>query len=156
MGNSFGSATFAAFAFHLPTQSWRELTCPEASVLSLDASSGAITGKDGEIYFSGDDALTPLMGGATSTTFDWASKIFHLNEPSQKKSWKKIIWDVGAGSLTAVKYAVDGAKVTTGSTATSGTYINVYNKTFQVYVDGAAASEVDSLDILVRPLIGKR
>ena len=158
IGNSYGSAVFTAMAFHLPTQGWREITCAlPGGALSLDTNSGAFTGKDGEIYFSGDDALTPLMTGATSTAFDWVSKLFHLNEPSQKKSWKKIIWDVGAGAITNVYYAVDGAKVTTpGSTATSGNNINVYNKTFQVYVDGAAASEVDSLDIVVRPLRGKR
>jgi len=158
IGNSYvnPTATFTAFAFHLPTQSWRELTC---SALSLDANSGAFTGKDGEIYFSGDDALTPLMTGATSAAFDWVSKIFHLNEPSQNKMWSKLKWDVGAGALTAVTYGVDGAKSINGSggvAVANDTYINIYNKTFQVHVDGAAASEVDSLDIIVRPLIGKR
>jgi len=161
MGNSSGAASFTAMAFHLPTQSWRELTCAEGGATQplLDTKSGAFTGKDGEIYFSGTTYLTPLMTGATSSAYDWVSKIFDLGEPSQEKSWNKVIWGVATGTITAVKFnATEGGTPVSGTVATNDQYtnLNVYKRTFQVYVDGAAASEMDSLDIVVRRLIGKR
>ena len=89
------------------------------------------------------------------------SKEFHLNEPSQNKSWNKIKWDATTpgGSSFAVLYALtDG--VDPATSATNDAYINIYKKTFQVKISGTAATinnpKMDSLDIIVRRLFGKR
>jgi hypothetical protein len=116
-----------------------------------------VTGKDGELYFSGDDTLQELLGGSSFESVRWISKEFTLGKPSQDKLWKKLVWDgaAGAGAIT-VKYATEGSDPISGSTATSGTYINTYKKTMQVLIDTTSNATVDSLDILVREKIGER
>lgn len=154
IGSEGTSSTPFTLAFHIPTGSWRELTFT-TNLSSVDTNSGAFTGKDGEVYFSDGTNLIQLMGHATDTTaFDWASKEFHLGEPSQEKSWKKLKWD--SSGTVVVKYNTDGGNPITGTTATSDSYINTYKKTFQLYIDGSAAATMDSMDILVRRLIGRR
>jgi len=68
-----------------------------------------------------------------------------------------MIWDetVGSGSVVA-KYNSNGGDPTSGTTATSGNNINIYKKTFQTYFDCGGNATIDSLDIIVRPLLGKR
>ena len=112
-----------------------------------------VTGKDGELYWSGTTTLNKLLGHAsTYLDHDWLSKEFTLGKPSQNKLWGKIIWD--SSGTVAVKRGVDG--VSPAVSVTSGTYINVYNKTLQVLLDCTTSAKTDSLDILVRELIGER
>jgi hypothetical protein len=119
-----------------------------------------VTGKDGELYFSGDTNLVKLMADTTAANRQsvvWVSKEFTLGKPSQNKSWKKLIWDgaTGSGAIT-VKYATEGSDPVTGTLATSDSYINTYKKTFQIYIASTKNATVDSLDIIVRELIGER
>ena len=114
-----------------------------------------MTGKDGELYWSGTTTLVKLLG-ATGTWLDhdWLSKEFTLGKPSQDKLWKKLVWN--STGTVAVKYGVEGTYPAT--TGTSGTYINTYQKTLQVLFDNDQTTlvTVDSLDVLVREKIGER
>ncbi|MCK5018982.1 MAG: hypothetical protein KAS32_18120, partial [Candidatus Peribacteraceae bacterium] len=67
---------------------------------------------------------------------------------------KKLKWD--SSGTVVVKYATNGGNPISGTTATNDVYINTYQKTFQFYIDGSASATVDSIDLLVRRLIGKR
>jgi len=153
IGNG-STAVTRALVYYLPTKQWFLWTFES---LSLDANSGVVTGKDGELYFSNASKMVELLAGASYQDFSWLSKEFTLGEPSQKKSLKKLKWDAtaGTGSIT-VKYGEDGADPVSGTTATNDAYINDYVKTFQVYISGKVDAKLDSLDILVRTLKGIR
>lgn len=139
-------------AFYIPTGHWYRLGLGSAA---LAADSGLYSGKDGEVYISNATASYRLFAGATYETTSWISKEFHLDEPSQNKSWNLTRWDgtAGTGSIS-VFYGVEGALPSTA--ATSGAYINVYKKTFQVSIVTTGNALIDSIDILVRRLYGKR
>lgn len=139
-------------AFYIPTGHWYRLGLGSAA---LAADSGLYSGKDGEVYISNATASYRLFAGATYETTSWISKEFHLDEPSQNKSWNLTRWDgtAGTGSIS-VFYGVEGALPSTA--ATSGAYINVYKKTFQVSLVTTGNALVDSIDIIVRRLFGKR
>lgn len=139
-------------AFYIPTGHWYRLGLGSAA---LAADSGLYSGKDGEVYISNATASYRLFAGATYETTSWISKEFHLDEPSQNKSWNLTRWDgtAGTGSIS-VFYGVEGALPLTA--ATSGAYINVYKKTFQVSLVTTGNALVDSIDIIVRRLFGKR
>ena len=139
------------FAYYLPTGEW--YWWYQSSLTNLTANSGAFSGKDGELFYSNSAGTYEVMGGGTFESFDWASKEFDLGEPSQNKDWNKIIWDSSGTVVT--KYATNGSDPTSGTTATSGANINTYAKTFQIYLDCTTSAYVDSLDIIVRRLIGK-
>ena len=157
IGQFYGAVKAAAFVFYLPTQEWYWW---DFSIASIATDSGAFTGKDGEVYYSNQTATYQLLGGATYTNFDWVSKEFNGGEPSQNKSWNKLVWDVPQGTVVC-KYNTNGSTPLSGTTATSGSWINTYKKTFQFYLDctggsSAETASVDSVDIIVRRLIGKR
>ena len=151
---SAGTATTYAFVYYLPTEEW--YTWNFGSV-TIDSNSGVVTGKDGELYISGDTSLYKLLGGSGNQDCDWVSKEFTLGKPSQNKLWGKMKWDgdAGTGSIV-VKYNTNGGDPLTGATATSDTYFNIYKKTFQAYFDLGGNATVDSTDILVRELEGER
>ena len=155
MGNDVSTATTGALVFYIPKEEWFYW---DFGSETLDSNSGVVTGKDGELYFSGDTYLKKLCGGASYQDFDWVSKEFNLNKPSQNKVWEKIKWDgtVGTGTI-AVKYGTNGTEpIGSGTTATNDAYINTYKKTMQLYFDCSGNAKVDSVDMLVRPLIGER
>lgn len=139
-------------AFYIPTGQWYRLGLGSAA---MAADSGYYSGKDGEVYISNATDSRRLFAGATYETTSWISKEFHLNEPSQNKSWNMIKWDGTAGTGTiSVSYGTEGALPSTA--ATSGAYVNVYKKTFQVSLVTTGNALVDSIDIIVRRLFGKR
>ncbi|KKK56545.1 hypothetical protein LCGC14_3063450, partial [marine sediment metagenome] len=147
MGNDGQTSTTLAFIYYLPVQGW--FTWNFGDQL-LDTNSGLVTGKDGELYWSGTTTLNKLLGGAARESCEWVSKEFTLGEPSQNKLWGKIKWDgaVGTGSI-AVTYGTDGTDPIGGTSATNDSYINTYKKTLQVYLNCAGNATVDSLDIMV-------
>ena len=151
---SAGTATTYAFVYYLPTEEWYTWNFGSAA---LDTNSGLVTGKDGELYWSGTTTLNKLLGGSGNQDCDWVSKEFTLGKPSQNKLWGKMKWDgdAGTGSIV-VKYNTNGGDPLTGTTATSDTYFNIYKKTFQAYFDLGGNATVDSTDILVRELEGER
>ena len=157
IGSTSGS-TLWSLGFYIPTGQWYAYGIGAGSV---NANSGAYGGKDGEIYLSNATASYRLFASTDFENTVWVSKEFHLNEPSQNKSWNKIKWDATTpgGSSLAVLYALtDG--VDPATSATNDAYINIYKKTFQVKISGTAATinnpKMDSLDIIVRRLFGKR
>lgn len=148
--------------FYIPTNQWYRF---RLGSIALTADSGLYGGKDGEIYITGTptDALNGsyrLFASANYENTVWVSKEFHLGEPSQNKSWNKIKWDATTptGSSFAVSYGVEGTDPATS--ATNDAWINTYKKTFQIKIAGTAATtnnpKMDSLDIIVRRLFGKR
>lgn len=149
------TATTYAYIYYLPTQEWFTWDFGD---ITLDSNSGIVTGKDGELYFSGDgggaSSMVKLLGGAGRQNASWISKEFTLNEPSQNKHWQKLKW--GSSGTVAVKYATNGDNPFSGSTATSDTYFNTYKKTFQFYVALTSTATMDSLDVVVRKLLGDR
>lgn len=154
IGN-FANGTSNALGYYLPTRQWFIYTL---SALTLASDSGAFGGKDGEVYISNATATYRLFAGTARESAGWCSKEFHLGEPSQNKDWNKIIWDAYTPSgVVAVKYNYEGGSpIGAGSTATSGAWVNIYKKTLQVYVTTTLNAVVDSLDIVVRRLFGKR
>lgn len=143
-----------AYGFYIPTGQWYAYSIGSTNAT---ADSGYYNGKDGEIYYSNGSASYRLFDGTTYETSKWISKEFNLNEPSQNKSWNMLKWDAtaGTGSVT-VKYDAEGANPESGTTATSGSWINIYKKSFQTYLTIAGNAVVDSLDIIVRRLFGRR
>jgi len=154
MGNEPGAATTLAFVYYIPTTEWFMWDFGGAA---LDTTSGMVTGKDGELYWSGTTVMNQLLAGSGNEDAEWVSKEFTLNKPSQDKLWRKVVIDVSdSGGTETFKYATEGSDPVSGTTITSGSNINVYKKTFQVYMKTTGASKIDSLDILVRDLIGER
>ncbi len=150
VGQAPAASTTLAFVYYLPTKEWYIWTI---GAEALDANSGLVTGKDGELYWSGTTTLVKLLGHAsTFLDFDWLSKEFTLGSPSQDKLWKKIIWD--SSGTVVVKRGVEGTYPATS--VTSGTYFNDYQKTQQVLLDCTTSAKVDSLDVLVREKAGER
>jgi len=153
IGQDASAANVDALSFHLPTGSWREWGFSNG-IANVDSNSGAFSGKDGELYFSNNTVLYPLMSHLTNTqALNWVSKQFHLGEPSQEKSLAKLKWD---GTATVKYNTTDGSNPTSGTAATSDTYINAYKKLVQISITCAANASVDSMDIIMRKLIGKR
>jgi hypothetical protein len=147
--------TLEAFAYFIPTKEWYYWRLGIYNNVTVNT--GAFNGKDGEIYVSCDTDLGRLFANTTYTNGSWASKEFHLGKPSQNKSWNMIKWDAVAGTGTvAVTYGTDGTTAIGGTVATSGAWINTYKKTFQIYAALTGNARLDSLDIIVRPLIGDR
>jgi hypothetical protein len=148
------TTTINAFAFYLPLKEW---SIQGIGALTWIANYGAFTGKDGEVYISTEtEYLTRCFAGDSYETTTWISKEFNLNEPSQNKSWAKLKWDNSSGT-PAVTYQTNGTDVvTSGLTATNDAYINTYAKTFQLLTQTTTTGKLDSIDILVRPLDGKR
>ncbi len=150
IGQAPAASTTLAFVYYLPTGEWYIWTL---GAEPLDANSGLVTGKDGELYWSGTTTLNKLLGASgTYLDFDWLSKEFTLGKPSQNKLWKKIIWD--STGTVVVKRGVEGTHPATS--VTNDTYFNDYQKTQQILLDCTTSATVDSLDILVRELIGVR
>jgi len=148
--------TVGAFAFYEPTGEWFYQIL---GTLTWNSAYGGFNGKDGEVYISTNaNNLTRAFAGATYETTAWVSKEFTLGEPSQNKLWEKLKWDNTNGTgTTVVKYGTNGSDVTaSGTTATNDANINTYKKSFQVYAVTTGNAKIDSLDILVRPLAGKR
>jgi hypothetical protein len=145
---------FGAFAYYLPTKEWFFLSL---GAIPISSTAGAFNGKDGEIYISTNVApyLTRCFAGATAETTLWISKEFTLGEPSQNKSWHKIKWDASV-ETPAISYATDGTDVGSGTSAGNGTLINIYKKTMQIKAVTNTTAKLDSLDIIVRRLDGKR
>ena len=68
-----------------------------------------------------------------------------------------IKWDATLGTGTvAVTYGTDGTSAVGGTAATSGSWINTYKKTLQVYLVTTGNAVIDSIDIIPRRLFGKR
>ncbi len=150
IGQAPSASTTLAFIYYLPTEEWYIWTLDAEP---LDANSGLVTGKDGELYWSGTTTLNKLLGAsATWLDHDWLSKEFTLGKPSQNKLWKKIIWD--STGTVVVKRGVNGTYPATS--VTNNTYFNDYQKTQQILLDCTTNATTDSLDILVRELIGVR
>lgn len=156
IGSTSGN-TIWALGFYVPTGQWFAYGIGGVAV---DADSGAYGGKDGEVYISNATASYRLFNSANFENTVWVSKEFHLNEPSQNKSWNKIKWDATTptGSSFAVTYGTEGTDPATS--ATNDAWINTYKKTFQIKIAGTAATTnnptMDSIDIIARRLYGKR
>ncbi len=154
IGNDGQTSTTLAFIYYLPVQGW--FTWNFGDQL-LDTNSGLVTGKDGELYWSGTTTLNKLLGGTGNESTAWASKEFTLGKPSQNKSWKKLKWDSANNTgAVVVKYNTNGGNPVSGTTATNDAYINIYKKTFQTYITTTNDATMDSLDILARELVGNR
>lgn len=126
------------------------------------ANAGAFKGKNGEVYLSNASATYNLMRPSTSTytqLWEWYSQELSFGETRQKKSLVMIKLD--STGTVGITYGVDGA--TPATSGTSEALINVYNKSIRIKLNGAAVSSgsaftnyVDSLELIYRPLVGKR
>lgn len=126
------------------------------------ANAGAFKGKNGEVYLSNASATYNLMRPSISTytqAWEWYSQELSFGETRQVKSISMI--KVDATGTVGITYGVDGALPTTSGT--SEALINVYNKSIRIKLNGAAVSSgstytnyADSLELIYRPLVGKR
>ena len=150
--------TFAVWAYHTVKDRWDYWTpyYTGSSTLTLDQYSGSFTGKDGEVYISAPGTTYKILKGTTTMPWNWTSKEFNLGNPSQDKWWGAIMSDPAEDNTNiAIVYGVEGGSVAT--TITDGTNLNIYKKSLQIKVTGVLADkEVDSIEIIVRPLRGMR
>ena len=148
-----------AWAYHPEKQRWDAWAF---GGYTSDANAGTFKGKDGEVYLSIAAHTYQLMRPSTATytqAWEWYSQELSFGETRQIKSLSMIKTD-STGSVT-ITYGVDGA--TPASAGTSEALINVYNKSIRIKLNAAAVGSgtaytnfVDSMEVLYRPLVGKR
>lgn len=121
--------------------------------IDLDANSGVFQGKDGEVFLSNASNSVELLAGNSRQNFTFISQEFS-EDTSQDKWWSDLVLNsTGAGSVTAT-YGIEGAAPTTSLTST--TQIRVYAKTLQFKLVSSGVKDVDSVSLIVRPLVGSR
>jgi hypothetical protein len=117
------------------------------------ANGGIIKGKNGEVYLSNASNTYKLMRGTGYQSWEWYSQDFVFNEPRQNKSITMI--KVDSSGTVSITYGTNGGAVSTSYTNES--LINDYYKSIRVKLNAASGSNtVDSMEIVYRPLVGKR
>ena len=122
----------------------------------LDANTGIFTDKNGNVFLSLPSNTYQLLASTSNTRgWEWYSQDMTFGETRQDKKLVKIIADVtGAATIT---YGVNGATPTTAYT--NDTYLNSKIMSVRVKLVGATSANtnyVDSLEVIHRPMIGKR
>lgn len=152
---------YFAWAYHPQKKRWDAFAF---GGYATSANGGAFKGKDGEVYLSNAAATYKLMRPSASypantQAWEWYSQELTFGETRQVKSLTMI--KIDATGTVSITYGVDGA--TPATSGTTDTLINVYNKSIKIKLNAAATSTataytnyVDSMEILFRPLVGKR
>lgn len=151
-----GSAVFTAWVYHVTKNRWDYWTPYSATTatITLSADSGSFTGKDGEIYISNATKTYKLLRGGSQMGWEWISKEFHFENPSQDKWLGAILVDPTTN--VTVTYGTEGTAWTSLSAYTHGNNLDIYKKTLQIKVAGTTTAEVDSIEIIYRNLVGRR
>ena len=153
---STSGAVFNVWAYHVIKDRWDYWTpySTSTSTITLDAYSGSFTGKDGEVYISAPSNSYKLLRGGSQMGWQWISKEFHMGSPSQDKWLGAILVDPTTN--VTVTYGTEGTAWGSFSAYTHGNNLDIYKKTLQIKVTGTTTTEVDSIEIIYRDLVGKR
>lgn len=155
------TAKYFCWAYHPQKKRWDAFAF---GGYATSANGGVFKGRDGEVYLSNASATYKLMRPPTAypantQLWEWFSQELTFGETRQVKSIVMIKTD--ATGTVSITYGVDGA--TPATSGTSEALINVYNKSIKIKLNAAATTTattytnyVDSMEIIYRPLIGKR
>lgn len=169
-----------SFAFHTPTKRWDAWQLTD----SAGANSGAITGREGELYWSVTSSMEKVASSAdTRLPWEWISRKLTLGAPSQRKRFYDVVVDylsqeeVGGGvwKYPSIPVVTGNLKVyvqvddslaweqvldTTGAAPVTALPATTRGTNIQVKATGATAVDSDhiirSITLLFRRMVGLR
>lgn len=137
--------TIQIFVYHIPSKSWRYWTAEGAASDYM----GGFQDKNGQAYISHADNLVKVAyTSGTRTSFTWYSQDFTFNDASQKKMIDGIQL-VGTSTGSTVTISSDGGTTFAALTDHS------YHDTVIVKVTGTYQTDIRTIAIIYRPLLGK-
>lgn len=133
-----------------------------------NSSSGAIVGREGEVYFanshasSGSRYLLKLMSSTSKRVFTWYSQNITFGDVGQKKAFYHLLYDYSGSAPASFQYSVDNGS--TWRSLTNTTEIKDSNgfwekkKTLKIKIVGNAngTTIINNIGIVFRRFVGKR
>uniref|UniRef100_A0A6M3XTL3 Uncharacterized protein n=1 Tax=viral metagenome TaxID=1070528 RepID=A0A6M3XTL3_9ZZZZ len=146
------------WVYHISRERWDRwiIKFPIAS------NAGGFTGHDGYAYLSTSVRLIKISGSTIRKTFYWVSKVLPAVRHTLKKMFYIFKTSYG-GIVPTIKYGLSTvltgrtAPTTTDLTLTGGVgTIKLYGQTIQFYLSGGATTEVYSINLIYREMLGDR
>ncbi|MFH2141880.1 MAG: hypothetical protein ABIJ97_05625 [Bacteroidota bacterium] len=147
------------WVYHISRERWDRWIMGSYAITS---NAGGFTGHNGYAYLSTSIRLIKISGDTTRKTFYWVSKVLPAVRHTLKKMFYIFKTSYG-GTVPTIKYGL--TTVLTGRTAPTTTTltliggvgtIKLYGQTIQFYLSGGATTEVYSINLIYREMLGDR
>ena len=152
--NQSSSNSFA-WTYHIQKDRWDALSLGS---IALTANSGIISGKNGETFLSNAVQMVELFAGATRENWEFISKDFTTEEPSQdRKHYFLKTQEEGTGTLTKY-YGIENVSpatvITSDEIKSGGAWFKANSIRFKL--TGTGTKEVNSMSLIYRDMVGVR